>query len=55
MEILNKVIATLNNVEVHGKNNLDMLLGSIIALEVLKGQIAKEEKAKVSTEVDSDV
>lgn len=29
------VINTLNNVEVHGKNNLDMVLGCILSLEKL--------------------
>ena len=31
--IINCVIATLNEIEVKGKDNLDKLLGSIMALE----------------------
>lgn len=31
--VLNGVINTLNAIEVKGKNNLDMLLGAILALE----------------------
>ena len=31
--IIRCVIATLNDIEVRGKNNLDKLLGSIMALE----------------------
>ena len=43
------VIATLNDIEVKGKDNLDKLLGSIMALEgmaKLMEQPAQEEEPK---------
>lgn len=43
------VIATLNDIEVKGKDNLDKLLGSIMALEgmaQLMEQPAQEEEPK---------
>lgn len=49
MEQLKKVIATLCNIEVHGKNNLDMLLGCIMALEQIDAQMKQEEKKKEET------
>lgn len=49
MEQLKKVIATLGNIEVHGKNNLDMLLGCIMALEQIDAQMKQEEKKKEET------
>lgn len=33
MEVIKAVITTLNNLEVHGKDNLNRLLGCIHALE----------------------
>jgi hypothetical protein len=50
MEQLKKVIATLCSIEVHGKNNLDMLLGCIMALEQIESQMEQEEKAKSKEE-----
>ena len=38
-ETLQKVINTLNNVEVKGKENLDRLLGSIQVLESLVKEV----------------
>lgn len=37
------VIHTLNSVSVTGKNNLDMLLGSILALEKLLKEAEQED------------
>lgn len=37
------VIHTLNSVSVTGKNNLDLLLGSILALEKLLSDVYKED------------
>lgn len=37
------VIHTLNSISVTGKNNLDMLLGSILALEKLLKDADKED------------
>ncbi len=51
------VIRTLNKVSVSGRQNLDMLLGSMIALERLRNELAERESA-VSVDVkegeDSD-
>jgi len=47
---LTQVISTLNNIEVHGKNNLDMLLGCIMALEQIESQIAQDAKEKTKEE-----
>jgi len=46
MDTIKAIISTLNNIEVHGKNNLDMLLGCIMALEQMESQMEQEEKAK---------
>lgn len=46
---LTQVISTLNNIEVHGKNNLDMLLGCIMMLEQIDAQIKREAKSKEET------
>lgn len=35
-ETIEQLIATLNLIEVHGKENLDMLLGCILTLEQMK-------------------
>ena len=45
MDLFDSIIYSLNALEVHGKNNLDILLGCIIALEKLKKELntAKEE------------
>lgn len=45
-----QVINTLNRIEVHGKNNLDMLLGCIMALEQIKSQIEQDAKEKTKEE-----
>jgi hypothetical protein len=47
---LSKVISTLNNIEVHGKNNLDMLLGCIMALEQIESQMEQDVKGKTKEE-----
>lgn len=51
------VIRTLNRISVSGRQNLDMLLGSMIALERLRNELAERESA-VSVDVkegeDSD-
>lgn len=41
--ILDKVVKTLGNVEVRGKENLDALLGCILTLERLKTALSREE------------
>lgn len=41
---IERIISTLNNIEVHGKNNLDMLLGCIMALEQIEAQMEQETK-----------
>lgn len=43
--ILSKVINTLDNVEVKGKENLDALLGCILTLERLKTALTEEVKS----------
>ena len=50
MEQLKKVIATLCNIEVHGKDNLDMLLGCIMALGQIESQIEQDAKEKTKEE-----
>lgn len=42
------VIATLNDIEVKGKDNLDKLLGSIMALEGIVQQMEKETPTVLS-------
>lgn len=44
------IIDTLCNIEVKGKENLDRLLGAILALEAMQQAEAKEEKAEVVTD-----
>ena len=41
MELLEQVIYTLNHIQVSGKDNLDMLLGCINALESIQEGISK--------------
>lgn len=43
-EILNMLIRSLNLVEVHGKNNLDIILGCIQTLEKLESMVKTEVK-----------
>ena len=52
METLKKVIATLGSIEVHGKSNLDMLLGCIMALEQMDAQMKQEAKKKEEETAD---
>lgn len=47
------VIATLNDIEVKGKDNLDKLLGSIMALESLV-QIMEQPAQEEPKEVEAD-
>lgn len=47
---IERIISTLNNIEVHGKNNLDMLLGCIMALEKIESQIEQDAKEKTKEE-----
>ena len=47
------VIATLNDIEVKGKNNMDKLLGSIMALEGL-AQLMEQPTPEESKEVAED-
>lgn len=49
MDTIQAVITTLNKIEVHGKNNLDMLLGCIMALEQIYAQMEREAKSKEET------
>ena len=44
MFTIDDVISTLNDIEVHGKKNLDKLLGAIMALEFMK----KADEGKIS-------
>lgn len=46
MEILNKVISTLNLIEVSGKDNMNHLLGCIIALEKLVDEMDRIQKSQ---------
>lgn len=49
MDTIKMIISTLNKIEVHGKDNLDMLLGCIMLLERMstqsQEQSAEEESA----------
>ena len=47
---IGRIISTLNNIEVHGKNNLDMLLGCIMALEQIESQMEQDVKEKAKEE-----
>lgn len=50
MDTIQAVIATLNKIEVHGKENLDMLLGCIMLLERIN---AAESKAAENVEEET--
>ena len=52
MNTIKAIISTLNNIEVHGKNNLDMLLGCIMALEQMDAQMKQEAKKKEEETAD---
>lgn len=45
-ETIKAVINTLNQVNVNGKQNLDRLLGSIVALEKVLGELTRKEEEK---------
>ena len=45
-DTLSMIIHTLNKIEVHGKQNLDMLLGCITVLENMLSEINSEEVNK---------
>ena len=47
------VIATLNDIEVKGKDNLDKLLGSIMALEGV-AQMMEQLSPEATKEVEAD-
>lgn len=49
MEILRAIIYTLNQIEVHGKENLDRLLGSIQELEKLDASLRAKSKKEEKT------
>ena len=51
-EILDTLIFSLNQIEVHGKKNLDILLGCIQTLEKLRGMV--KTKTEVIEEGTSD-
>lgn len=51
-EILDTLIFSLNQVEVHGKKNLDIMLGCIQTLEKLSGMV--KTKTEVIEEGTSD-
>lgn len=55
--MIEQIIRSLNQIEVKGKNNLDILLGCILALEELDKQIKaqqipSEEPADNEEEID---
>lgn len=50
---LQQIIATLNQVETRGKDNLDMLLGSIMALEDLVKELSKPDDNAIGKETDA--
>ena len=43
IESINIVLSTLNRIEVHGKSNLDMLLGCIMTLEQCKKELENKD------------
>ena len=42
--MIDKLLASLNAIEVHGKETLDILLGCILAVERMKEEQNKEEE-----------
>ena len=46
LNLISKVIATLNTINVHGKEDLDSMLGCIQALEKLVYDIENPSKAE---------
>lgn len=53
-EFLTTLIATLNDIEVKGKTNLDSLLGCIIAAEHELAKIQAEELTGEDGEIDGE-
>ena len=51
---LDQIIATLNNVEVKGKDNLDRLLGCIMALEATQEAMQNEFNEKMKKEQEAN-
>lgn len=45
-QTIRSVILTLDNIEVHGKKNLDRLLGSIQTLEQLLDELGRDNDGK---------
>lgn len=50
MFTIEDIIATLNHVEVRGKDNMDRLLGAILALEAFIDGMNNEAKIKAEEE-----
>lgn len=44
--MIQAIIDTLNKIEVHGKDNLDRLLGCIQALEEIKNAVTEKEDSE---------
>ena len=49
-EFLTSLLTSLENIEVKGKNNLDILLGCMMAIENAISQLDKTEEAEVNTD-----
>lgn len=45
---LRKILASLNSIEVKGRENMDYLLGAIIAVEAMLNQMNEREEAEDS-------
>lgn len=54
MFTIDDIIETLNGIEVKGKENLDRLLGAILALEAVKKAQDNQAKAEAETEETTD-
>ena len=50
MFTIEDIIRTLNQIEVRGKNNMDRLLGAIMALEAMLDGLNNEAKIKADEE-----
>ena len=50
MFTIEDIIRTLNQIEVRGKNNMDRLLGAIMALEAMLEGLNNEAKIKADEE-----
>lgn len=48
--MINRIIHSLNQLEVKGKNNLDILLGCIMALEEIQKQMEAPKNAQPPAE-----